>query len=173
MDWKLIKSTIVFDNFTQIEERTYEFPDGTTKNFYIKLNKPAACILAITKEDEFILVEQFRPGPSKTLLELPGGYIDEGETANEAAVRELREETGYKGDITFVTDCFDDAYTNMHRSCFVATNCVKVSEQALDEGEYINVRLVNHETMLRLVRSGQMTDIEVAMLGLDHLKLLN
>ena len=121
MDWKLLKSKIVFDNFTQIEERIYKLPDGSTKKIYIKLNRPATCILALTEDNQVLLVEQFRPGPGKVLTELPGGYVDEGETSKEAAQRELREETGYEGRLAFVTDCFDDAYTTMQRACFVAT----------------------------------------------------
>ena len=77
----------------KIEERTYEMPDGATKKYYIKLNQPAVCILALTPDSKVIVVEQFRPGPAKTLLELPGGYVDKGETTAQAAVRELHEET--------------------------------------------------------------------------------
>ncbi|HEX7963001.1 MAG TPA: NUDIX hydrolase [Candidatus Saccharimonadales bacterium] len=172
MGWKLLHAKIVFDKFMQVEEQTYEMPDGNTKNFYIKITKPAVCVLALTEDNKVITVEQFRPGPKKVLRELPGGYMDEGETPARAAARELREETGYAGDIQFVTECFDDAYVTMNRSCFVATNCKRVGDQRLDSSEFINVRLVHLPDFLRQVRSGQMTDVEVALLGLDKLGLL-
>lgn len=172
MSWKLLKSQIVFDKFMQIEERTYEMPDGQTKNFYIKMTKPAVCILALTEDNRVITVEQFRPGPNATLNELPGGYMDEGETPEQSAARELREETGYEGDVQFVTQCFDDAYNSMNRSCFVATNCKRVGDQQLDASEFINVKLIDLPEFLKIVRSGQMTDVEVALLGLDRLGLL-
>lgn len=172
MHWKLLQSRLVFDTFMQIEERTYQMPDGQTKNFYIKSTRSAACILALTPDRKVIVVEQFRPGPNKTLTELPGGYIDEGETPAQAAERELLEETGYAGDLEFVTDCFDDAYNTMNRSCFVATNCRRVGEQQLDKSEFINVKLLAQAAFLKIVRSGQMTDVEVAYLGLDHLGML-
>ncbi len=173
MRWKLVKSQIVFDKFMQIEERTYKIPDGQTKNFYIKITKPAICVLAITDDNKVITVKQYRPGPNKTLNELPGGYMDDGETPEEAMTRELREETGYEGDMQFVTQCFDDAYTTMNRSCFVATDCKKVGDQQLDDSEFIDVELVGLEDFLKIVRSGQMTDVEVALLGLDKLNILN
>jgi len=172
MGWKLLNSKIVFDKFMQVEERTYEMPDGATKNFYIKITKPAVCVLALTEDNKVITVEQYRPGPDRTLNELPGGYMEEGETPEQAAIRELREETGYEGDVQFVTECFDDAYTTMNRTCFVATNCKCVGEQQLDSAEFINVKLVDLSDFLKIVRSGHMTDVEVALLGLDKLQLL-
>lgn len=47
---------------------------------------------------ETILVEQFRPPVGQATLEFPAGLIDHGETAEQAALRELREETGYVGE---------------------------------------------------------------------------
>lgn len=172
MSWKLLKSEIVFDKFTKIKERTYEMPDGQIKKFYIKITNPAVCILAITEDNKVLTVEQFRPGPNKTLNELPGGFIDEGETPEQAAIRELREETGYEGDMQFVTQCVDDAYYTMDRSCFVATNCKRVGDQQLDSSEFLNLRLVDLPEFMKTVRSGQMTDVEVALLGLDKLGML-
>jgi ADP-ribose pyrophosphatase len=61
----------------------------------------AAVILAITPEDEVVLVEQFRIPLGKPCIELPAGLIGdddggEGEDAGTAAIRELEEETGYR-----------------------------------------------------------------------------
>lgn len=170
--WKLLKSQIVFDNYTRIEERTYEMPDGKTKYFYIKLSGRAACVVALTEDNKVITVEQFRPGPNRVLYELPGGGVDGDETYEQAIARELREETGYGGDLQFITECVDDAYATMLRGCFVATNCKKVGKQQLDSSEFMKVRLLELAEFLQVVRAGQMTDVEAAFLGLDHLGLL-
>lgn len=170
--WELIESHLVLDTYTRIEERTYKTPSGQNKKMYIKLTKQPVCILALTEDGKVILVEQFRPGPGKVLLELPGGGIDQDETPEEAAVRELLEETGFRGDMEFVTQCFDDAYATMNRWCFVATNCKQVATQRLDDSEFIDVKVVDLHDFLKIVRNGQMTDVEVAFLGLDKLGLL-
>jgi ADP-ribose pyrophosphatase len=48
---------------------------------------------------EVLLEKQFRPPTGKVVVEFPAGMVDEGETPEQAAIRELREETGYIGEV--------------------------------------------------------------------------
>lgn len=65
------------------------------KPWYRVVESDAVCILAMTTDQKIILIRQFRPVVSEYTLELPAGYVDDGEDIVTCAKRELYEETGY------------------------------------------------------------------------------
>ncbi len=171
--WKILKRKKIFEKFGRgVEKVSFKMPDGRLEAFNIATQKNQVCVLALTKDKKVILARQFRPGPNKILLELPGGMIDKGETPAEAMARELLEETGYRGKLKFVTRSYECAYSKIYRYCFVATDCEKISEPKLEQDEYIEVALLPLNKFKQLLKSGRMTDVEVGYLGLDYLKLL-
>jgi len=169
--WKVLNREEVFRKYSLCIERVdFLMPDGRKSDFYIKKDQPAVAIVALTSENKIILTKQYRPGPDKICLELPGGNIEDKQTPLEAAKAELIQETGFTGDFEFVTQCLDDAYSTMNRTVCIAKNCYKA--QDLDQNEYIEVELVSIGEFRQILRSGQMTDVEVGYLGLDYLGLL-
>lgn len=171
--WKEVSREMMCGKYGRnLESVQFEFEDGSEHEFIIKKEGNPVCVLAITDENEVILAKQFRPGPKKVLAELPGGGKDDGETPGRAIARELLEETGYVGEIQFVTQVYSCGYSTMHRYAFVATNCKRVSEPKLDPNEEIEVVLLSLEDFRKQLRTGDMTDTETAYLGLDYLNLL-
>jgi len=73
-----------------------EFKDENGWEYVSRLNcSGAVAILVYHKvRDEYLMVEQYRPAVKDRVLEFPAGLIDHGESATEAAIRELREEAG-------------------------------------------------------------------------------
>jgi ADP-ribose pyrophosphatase len=172
-NWKEVSRETIFEKYRRgIEKVIFRLPDNSELDFYIKKEIDPVCVLALTEKHEVILAQQFRPGPKKILLELPGGGIEKGESPEEAISRELLEETGHVGSIQLVTRAYECGYSLIHRYCFVATNCKKIAEPQPDDGEYINVKLLSLSEFRDLLRSGEMTDVEVGYLGLDFLRLL-
>jgi ADP-ribose pyrophosphatase len=90
-----IGSYRIFD----VERVALEDAEGRARGDAFTLRFPDWCnVVAITPDDAIVLVWQFRFGTGALSLEIPGGVIDPGERPEEAAQRELREETGYEAD---------------------------------------------------------------------------
>lgn len=171
--WEKISSEVVFDKYGRsIEKVIFKLPDGATTDYFLKREGPACGVLALTEEHKVILAKQYRPGPDEIYFDLPGGYVDPGEDPLVAVKRELMEETGYSGEVQFVTNYFESAYSSMKIYCYVATNCHKVGEAKLEIEENIEVATVPVEEYRQLLVSGQCGDIAIGYLGLDYLKLL-
>lgn len=170
LPWRELKRKQVYKKYSRIIDRVdFLLPNGTKADFYIKVEAPAAAVFALTSDDQVVLARQFRPGPKKIINELPGGGLDLGENALESIKREFREETGYEGEFVEIGTCLDDAYSTMERHCFVATNCKKVGEPQNTNTEQTELVLMPLADFRQQLRSGQMTDVEVAYLALDYL----
>lgn len=172
MEWKKTAEKLIVNGYRKIILKSFVLPNGQNKDFEIYKEGQAVCVVALTPDNKVVLTKQFRPGPEKVLIELPGGAVDAGETPEQAIKRELLEETGYAGDFQFVQIILDDAYSTRIRQVFVATDCKKIKDQHLDDSEFIEIIEMPLVEFRELLRSGQLTDIEVGYLGLDFLKLL-
>ncbi|KAK0228255.1 NUDIX hydrolase domain-like protein [Armillaria fumosa] len=96
-----------------------------------------------------VVIEQYRPPVDAHIIELPAGLIDEGETPESAAIRELEEETGYKADKVLesspVVVC-DPGMTNANMKLVVLNvtldDAMEHPEANLEAGEFIVKRVV-------------------------------
>jgi ADP-ribose pyrophosphatase len=142
----------------------YLDPNGERSEWDVLDAADSAAILAFTPEAEHVVFfEQFRVGPEKTLLEIPGGAIEAGESAADAALRELREETGYAGGSVYVPE--PEWFTsNSNRRKFVAVvaGATRVTDTEWDAHEMGETRLVPAEDLLGILLAGELTDAGTA-----------
>jgi len=98
-------------------------------------------MIVITADRQIILVRQWRHGIRGLTLEIPGGMIERGEDPAMAAAREVREETGYRGDDPVKLGVVRPNPAFLGNRCFtyLLENCRLDGDQQLDAGEDIEV----------------------------------
>lgn len=138
-----------------------------------KVGDQVAAVVALTNDNQVVVAEQFRTGPERIMVEMPGGIVDPGETPIQAAARELLEETGYQaGGLELLGVACDDAYSNIERHFFLARSCVKVQAPQLEDAEEIEVKLISIEELFHNARTNRMSDALAVYYASDELKSL-
>src|SRR4051812_25824814 len=81
--------------------------DGSVADREVVVHRGAVALVPMVDRDHVCLIRNFRYAVGRTLLEIPAGTIDPGETPDSTAGRELAEETGYRaGKITRIADWY-------------------------------------------------------------------
>ncbi|MEM8544605.1 MAG: NUDIX hydrolase [Cyanobacteria bacterium P01_H01_bin.119] len=99
--WTIKRSRLVFDHrWYKVRQDEVELPDGTViDDYFLSVRPDVALVLPVTAQHDVVMVRQYRHGAGEVLLELPAGTFDpQQEGAEAAALRELKEETGYTAD---------------------------------------------------------------------------
>jgi len=161
MNWKKLDSKYLFrDNWLTLRADRCERPDGKIIDPYYVYEFPDwVTAVACTKENEIILIKQYRHALGETVIEIPGGCVDASDqNLEEACARELMEETGYRFErMEYLCKTSANPSTNsnlMH--IFLATGGEKIAEQKLDEAEDIEILLLSIDQVKQLLRSNQL-----------------
>ncbi|MGA2280159.1 MAG: NUDIX hydrolase [Verrucomicrobiota bacterium] len=154
--WKKVRSTPIGDfrifklrSDVKISPRT-----GKEHDFYVLDSVNWVNVVAVTPDQQLVMVEQYRHGSNTVELEIPGGMMDAGETDPVAtAERELREETGYEGDRARVLGRIwsNPAILSNRTFTVLIENCRLKHEVKFDVGEDLVTRLVPVAEVMKLV----------------------
>ena len=159
MEWKVLESEYLFKvPWLTVRRDKCLTPGGKViPSFYINEYPDWVNAFALTKDGRVVMVKQYRHGIGEVGIELPGGVADEGETPEEAARRELLEETGYQFDsFTYLGKISaNPSTTNNYMHMFLATGGEKVVEQSLDETEELEAVFYTMDEIKQLLRENK------------------
>jgi len=142
----------IFDVY-QWEQKVY---DGSTETFERVVRPDTVAVFPILGNNDIFLIKDTQPTRT-TIITAPTGKIEKGETPEEAARRELLEETGLEAkELTLWHSYQLTSKIDWFVYVFIGKGCRKTKEPNPDAGEKIEPYPVSFETLSELVVSGKM-----------------
>jgi len=179
MPFKLLHSEYISRHpyFTARKDR-YQTDTGKIVDPYFVVELPVSvCAMAISENNEVLMVKQYRHPVKTELIELPGGFIDPEEDASAAIRRELLEETGYEFEQVYHlgNTAANPGVLSNFTELFLLTGGKRKAEQKLDDNEEIEVILRSVEEVSLLLKNNEVKQSMHALClfyGLEKLKEL-
>ncbi len=161
MSWKVLATRVLVDRpWLRVHEERLRLPHGAIiEDYHVIEHVPWSTVVCLAENGQLILVRQFRRGIEGTSLELPAGMLEAGESALDAAKRELREETGYESDdwTSLGAVSPDPPRTKPNAHLFFARGAQRTAATKLDRTEaQIEVQLCDVKEALAKAASGAM-----------------
>lgn len=159
-EWKLISTKKVYSDYLiNLYEDTLDL-NGKEKIYIRGIRKDYSTIVPFVSNDEILVIKSYRHLVDSIQIEVPSGYIDEGESAKQAAIRELEEETGYCANDVIAIGRYTPDYTMFEQkgNLFVAYGLVKEQEQSLGIMEKIDIEIMKIKEIKQLLFEGKISN---------------
>jgi 8-oxo-dGTP pyrophosphatase MutT (NUDIX family) len=130
---------------------------GTEHDFYIIESEDWINVIPLIADNHVVMIRQYRHGARKVTLEIPGGLVDPGDTPEEAAARELLEETGYQAEEFVQVGVVNPNPALFNNRCYtyVARNVKKNHDPMPDQAEDIEAVLIPLSDIPKLIQNGE------------------
>lgn len=142
---------------------TVTLPNGKTGKREIIRHPGAVAVLAV-RGDRMLVVDQYRQALGRTELEIPAGKLDPGEDPEEAAKRELREETGFLAKSLKPLPAFytSPGFADEVIYLYMADE-LEAGEMELDEDEFLEVSEITLDEAYSLIKEGRISDAKTVL----------
>ena len=157
---KTLSSQTMFDGrIIHVRRDVIELPNGKEAFREVVDHPGGVCVLALDGEGRVLIVSQYRYPYNKVLREIPAGKLERGEDPREAAIRELREETGAAaGRFESLGELYPSpGYCGEIIRMYLARD-LTFGVTDLDEDEFLNLERVPFEALVQQVLSGEVRD---------------
>ena len=154
---RVVDSRHIYTGWPPITQDTVEFQDGIQKKWIAVHFGEGVAVLALTPERKLILTTQKLLGALEPVYVLPGGVVHEGESLEEAAKRELLEETGYVADHLELLFRYNNmpAFSRGWVHLFVAENVSSIPH-APDPNEVTSVEVLDLDHAVTMAIQGDL-----------------
>ena len=154
-----LKSEKIYDGVIINLRRDKVTVQGGTSYREIVEHNGGAVMAALTEDKKLVMVRQYRKPAGKVMLEVPAGKIDKGEKPLEAAVRELKEETGYTAEkVEFLTEFYPSVGYSEERLYLYLCTGLTPGETCFDENEAIEIEEIDLDRLFKMAMSGELDD---------------
>lgn len=165
--WTTLKSDIIVSRppWLRVRHDTVQLPDGRINpEFYVLEYPDWVNVIAITEDGLFVMEKQYRYGIDRTCYEIPAGVMESGETPEEAARRELEEETGYTGGewIAIMNASGNASTTSNMTHSFLAVGVKHEGTRHLDSTEDLDVELLTRDQVHALLLNDEIKQSQMA-----------
>lgn len=157
--WQIEGSRYVYDRkpYMILREDSVLLPNGARIPDYFVFEYPDwVSVLAVTTDEQFVFIRQYRHGIGAVHFELAAGVVDPQEPLLESAKRELLEETGFgagQWELWLKACANPGTHTNWCH-IFLATGVERLKDQQLEHTEDIAVRLLSRSEALQILQQG-------------------
>jgi len=156
--WKVDSTKNVYANdFIELYEDTLEL-GARGKKLYIRgIRRNYSTIVPFVSRTQILAIKSYRHIVDSVQIEVPSGYIENGESPQYAAIRELKEETGYAAQriVSIGSYTLDYSMFEQTGNIFVAYDLVREGEQSLGKMETIELTILTINEIRRLLFDGK------------------
>jgi len=153
------KKTLFEGRILSLDIHEVELSGGRVGTREIIRHGAAVAVVARRRDGRFVFILQFRKAMERMCFEVMAGNVDPGEAAEAAAIRELKEETGYIPDsIRFLSSIYPSMGYCTERIDIFYADVHEPGETDFDHDENIETVLVTEEEMDTMIRAGKVED---------------